>query len=52
MGVSPLRKKENAVPAKDERRIPAGISWAKMTTTPPVKKKQTPRSPFPRTPPA
>jgi hypothetical protein len=52
MGISPRRKDENADPMKEERRIPAGINWAKTTTIPPVKKKQTPNSPIPLTPPA
>jgi hypothetical protein len=52
MGISPLRKEENAVPIKEEKRIPAGINWAKTTITPAVKKKQTPKSPIPLTPPA
>jgi hypothetical protein len=52
MGISPLLKEENAVPTKEEKRIPAGINWAKTTITPPVKKKQTPKSPIPLIPPA
>jgi hypothetical protein len=52
MGISPLLKEENAVPMKEEKRIPAGINWAKTTITPPVKKKQTPKSPIPLIPPA
>jgi hypothetical protein len=51
-GISPLRKEENAVPMKEERRIAAGINWAKTTMTPPVKKKQIPNSPIPLIPPA
>jgi len=52
MGISPFRKEEIAVPMKDEMRIPAGINWPKTTMTPPVKKKQTPKSPIPLIPPA
>jgi hypothetical protein len=52
MGISPFLKEENAVPTKEEKRIPAGINWAKTTITPPVKKKQTPKSPIPLIPPA
>jgi hypothetical protein len=52
MGISPLLKEENTVPTKEEKRIPAGINWAKTTITPPVKKKQTPKSPIPLIPPA
>jgi len=37
---------------KEEMRIPAGINWAKTTITPPVKKKQIPKSPTPLIPPA
>jgi hypothetical protein len=37
---------------KAERRMPAGTNWAKTTTTPQVKKKQTPMRPMPLTPPA
>jgi hypothetical protein len=37
---------------KEERRIPAGTNWAKTTMIPPVKKKQTPKSPIPLIPPA
>jgi hypothetical protein len=46
-GISPLRKEENAVPMKEERRIPAGINWAKTTMTPPVKKSKFPIVRFP-----
>jgi hypothetical protein len=52
MGISPLLEEENTVPTKEEKRIPAGINWAKTTITPPVKKKQTPKSPIPLIPPA
>jgi hypothetical protein len=51
IGISPLLKEENPVPMKEEKRIPAGINWAKTTITPPVKKKQTPKSPTPLIPP-
>jgi hypothetical protein len=52
MGISSFRKEENIVPMKEEKRIPAGTNWAKTTITPPVKKKQTPKSPNPLIPPA
>jgi hypothetical protein len=52
IGLSPLLKEENAVPMKEEKRIPAGTNWAKITMTPPVKKKQTPNRPIPLIPPA
>jgi hypothetical protein len=51
MGISPPRKEENVVPMKEDKRIPAGTNWAKTTMTPPVKKKQTPKSPIPLIPP-
>jgi hypothetical protein len=52
MGISPPRREENVVPMKEDKRIPAGTNWAKTTMTPPVKKKQTPKSPIPLIPPA
>jgi hypothetical protein len=52
MGISPLRKEENAVPMKEEKRIPAGINCAKTTIIPKVRKNQTPKSPIPLIPPA
>jgi hypothetical protein len=52
MGISDFLVGEVAAPIKEERRIPAGINWAKTTITPPVKKKQTPKSPIPLIPPA
>jgi hypothetical protein len=52
IGISPFLKDENPAPTKEARRIPAGINWAKTTITPPVKKKQTPKSPIPLIPPA
>jgi hypothetical protein len=52
MGISSFREEENAVPIKEEKRMPAGTNWAKTTITPTVKKKQTPKSPIPLTPPA
>jgi hypothetical protein len=52
MGISPFRKEENTVPIKEDKRIPAGISWAKTMIIPKLMKKQTPKSPIPRTPPA
>src|SRR3972149_252231 len=52
IGTSPLLKEENAVPMKEEKRIPAGTNWAKTTIPPAVKKKQTPKSPIPLIPPA
>jgi hypothetical protein len=50
MGISPRRKEENAVPMKEDNRIPAGINCANTTMTPPVKKKQTPKRPIPLIP--
>jgi hypothetical protein len=50
-GNSLFRKKEKVVSTKEERRIAAGINWAKMTMIPKVKKNRTPRSPIPFTPP-
>jgi hypothetical protein len=52
MGISSLRKEENAVPIKEEKRIPAGINWAKTMMIPKVRKNQTPTSPIPLIPPA
>jgi hypothetical protein len=52
MGISPLRKEENAVPMKVEKRIPAGINCAKTTIIPKVRKNQTPNNPIPLIPPA
>jgi hypothetical protein len=52
IGISPLLKEENAVSMKEEKRIPAGTNWAKITMTPLVKKKQTPNRPTPLIPPA
>jgi hypothetical protein len=52
MGTSLPRKVEKAVAMKEERRIPAGINWAKTTKIPKVRKKHTPKSPTPLTPPA
>jgi hypothetical protein len=52
MGISPFRKEENAVPMKEEKRIPAGINCAKTTMIPKVRKNQTPKSPIPLIPPA
>ena len=51
IGISPFLKEENPAPTKEDMRIPAGINWAKTTITPPVKKKQTPKSPMPLIPP-
>jgi hypothetical protein len=52
MGISSLLKEENAVPMKEEKRIPAGINCAKTTMIPKVRKNQTPKSPMPLIPPA
>jgi hypothetical protein len=52
MGISPFRKEENAVPMKEEKRMPAGINWAKTTIIPKVRKNHTPKSPIPLIPPA
>jgi hypothetical protein len=52
IGISPFLKEENPAPMKEDMRIPAGTNWAKTTITPPVKKKQTPKSPMPLIPPA
>jgi hypothetical protein len=51
MGISDLLVGEVAAPIKEERRIPAGINWAKTTIIPKVKKNMTPTSPIPLTPP-
>jgi len=51
-GTSAFRNGENAALMKHERRIPAGINWAKTTMVPKVRKKQTPKSPIPLTPPS
>jgi len=52
MGISPLRKEENTVPTKEEKRMPAGINWAKTTMIPKVRKNQIPTTPIPLIPPA
>jgi len=39
-------------PTKEEKRIPAGITWANTMMIPKVRKKHTPISPAPLTPPA
>jgi hypothetical protein len=52
IGISLPRKEEKPVAMNEERRIPAGINWAKMTRIPKVRKKHTPKSPTPLTPPA
>jgi hypothetical protein len=52
IGISPFLKEESPAPTKEDMRIPAGTNWAKTTITPPVKKKQTPKSPMPLIPPA
>jgi hypothetical protein len=50
-GNSFFRRKEKVVSTKEERRIAAGINWAKMTMIPKVTKNKTPKSPIPFTPP-
>ena len=39
-------------PIKEEKRIPAGITWANTMMIPKVRKKQAPKSPGPLIPPA
>jgi hypothetical protein len=51
MGTSPPRIEENRDRIIMQKRMLAGISWAKTMTTPAVRKKEIPRSPMPRTPP-
>jgi hypothetical protein len=52
IGISAFREEEKTVPTREERRIPAGINWAKTTMIPKVRKNQTPKSPIPLIPPA
>jgi hypothetical protein len=52
IGSSLLRKEENADPMNEEKRIAAGINWAKTMMIPKVRKKQPPKSPIPLIPPA
>jgi hypothetical protein len=52
MGASFFREGEAIAPTKEEKRIPAGITWAKIMMIPKVRKKHAPKSPAPLTPPA
>jgi len=52
MGISCLLEGVKVVATIEERRIPAGINWAKTRRIPKVRKKVTPKSPIPLTPPA
>jgi hypothetical protein len=45
-------KEENTVPMMEEKRIAAGINWAKTMMIPKVRKKHPPKSPIPLIPPA
>jgi hypothetical protein len=49
---SVFREEEKISPIKEERRIPAGMIWAKTTMIPKVTKNKTPKRPIPLTPPA
>jgi hypothetical protein len=52
IGISAFRVEEKTVPTREERRIAAGINWAKTTMIPKVRKNHTPKSPIPLIPPA
>ena len=51
-GASFFREGEAIAPTKEEKRIPAGITWANTMMIPNVRKKHAPKSPAPLTPPA
>jgi hypothetical protein len=52
MGISFLLEEEKLVPIKEDKRIPAGINWAKTTMIPKVRKNHIPIRPIPLIPPA
>jgi hypothetical protein len=52
MDASVFRKEEKISPTREERRIPAGMTWAKTTMIPKVRKNKIPKRPIPLTPPA